>query len=154
MFGRREHARLLVRERRECQALVAPKPPGVLVRGHAGLVINKLSSSHTPSCAPCISYMYPSSVRLNLVSSPLVLKKDLQCKLTVQLRINVFNDETNLTRTELDIDPPISGICSTSVIYINGRMLTIYQHRERLLLSKHYRGTSLIRKHPPPRTLQ
>jgi len=29
----------------ELQALVAPKPPqGVLVRGHAGLVINKLSS--------------------------------------------------------------------------------------------------------------
>ena len=31
---------------RELQALVAPKPPqGVLVRGHAGLVINKLSLS-------------------------------------------------------------------------------------------------------------
>ena len=29
---------------RELQALVAPKPPqGVLVRGHAGLVINQLS---------------------------------------------------------------------------------------------------------------
>jgi len=32
-------------EVRELQALVAPNPPqGVLVRGHAGLVINKLSS--------------------------------------------------------------------------------------------------------------
>ena len=31
---------------RELQALVAPKPPqGVLVRGHAGLVINKFSQS-------------------------------------------------------------------------------------------------------------
>ena len=38
---------------RELQALVAPKPPrGVLVRGHAGLIINELSRAGIPSHAP------------------------------------------------------------------------------------------------------
>jgi len=44
----------------------------------------------------------PSSVRLNPGSAFLDLK-ELQYKLIVHLRLNVFNDEHYLTRTELDV---------------------------------------------------
>ena len=47
-------------------------------------------------CVRCKHATRPSSVPLNLVSSSLVLKQDLQYKLTVHLRLNVFNDETTL----------------------------------------------------------
>jgi hypothetical protein len=40
----------------------------------------------------------PSSVQLNLGSSLLVVKQDLQNKLTVHLRLNEFNEEPDLTR--------------------------------------------------------
>jgi len=44
----------------------------------------------------CRKDVLPSSVPRNLVSLLLVLKQDLQYKLTVHLRLNVFNDETKL----------------------------------------------------------
>ena len=44
-----------------------------------------------------------SSVRLNLGSSVLVLKKDLQYKSTAHVRRIVLDDECNLTRAELDL---------------------------------------------------
>jgi len=52
-----------------------------------------------------------SSVRLSMVSSLLVLKRDLRFKLIVHLRLNVFNDETNLTRTEVSCHRP-AGLVS------------------------------------------
>jgi len=42
-----------------------------------------------------------------MVSSLLVSKHNLQYKLSVHLRLNVFNDETNLIRTELGLGDEI-----------------------------------------------
>ena len=50
---------------------------------------------------PHLLHATPSSVLLNLVSTSFVLKKDVEYKLIVHLRLNVFNDATKLTRTEL-----------------------------------------------------
>ena len=44
---------------------------------------------------------YSSSVRVNMDSSLLVLKQDLQYKSIVHLPLNVLNKEPDLTRTEL-----------------------------------------------------
>ena len=43
-----------------------------------------------------------SSLRLHLGSPLLVLKKDIHYILPVRLRLDVFNDETNVTQTELE----------------------------------------------------
>jgi len=48
-----------------------------------------------------------SSVPLNLVSSLLVLKQDLQNKLTVHLRLNIFNDETKLNSNRARVHSPV-----------------------------------------------
>jgi len=47
----------------------------------------------------------PSSVRLDLGSSLLVLNQDIQYKLNVHLRRNAFNVKPNLTRTEQEDMP-------------------------------------------------
>ena len=104
----------------------------------------------------------PSSVRLNLGSALIVWKKDLQYKLSVHLRLNVFNYEPNLIPTELEypnVRERVSYHSQSHTIilcpsFLESPSFSASFWRKPLhsqpLYGGEYRGTSLIRNSPPP----